>query len=154
MSTTRRSLIAGAPAVAAAALAGGTAVNALAIAEAKADEVDPIFEVIERHRSAWRVFEGRCTALDEAGTAEASAEWHRIYGVVEDAVSDMADANFTTMKGGVALLRYVQALDADGYLWPDYLSEDDPEDDPGYPWPYYFHRALADTQLEQIRRAA
>jgi hypothetical protein len=37
MSTTRRSLIAGAPAVAAAALAGGTAVNALAIAEAKAE---------------------------------------------------------------------------------------------------------------------
>jgi hypothetical protein len=49
----RRALLAGAPAVAAAALAGGAAANALAIAETKAAEVDPIFAVIKRH---WQRF--------------------------------------------------------------------------------------------------
>jgi hypothetical protein len=48
----RRALLAGAPAVAAAALAGGTVTNALVIAEAKA-AVDPIFGVIAEHRIAW-----------------------------------------------------------------------------------------------------
>ena len=46
----RRALLAGAPAVAAAALAAGTAVNAVAIGMAKAGEVDPIFAAIEDHR--------------------------------------------------------------------------------------------------------
>jgi hypothetical protein len=48
----RRALLAGAPAVAAAALAGGIVTNALAIAEAKAAEVDPIFALIELHQKA------------------------------------------------------------------------------------------------------
>jgi hypothetical protein len=52
---TRRALLAGAPAIAAAALAGGTVANALAIAEAKAAEADPIFAAIDRHREAVRI---------------------------------------------------------------------------------------------------
>jgi hypothetical protein len=46
----RRALLAGAPAVAAAALAGGTAVNVAAIGTVKAGEVDPIFAAIAEHR--------------------------------------------------------------------------------------------------------
>jgi hypothetical protein len=54
--TTRRAMLAGAPAAAAGALAAGTAVNAMAVAMAKADEIDPIFAVIERHREAVKVY--------------------------------------------------------------------------------------------------
>jgi hypothetical protein len=43
MTPSSRALLAGAPAVAAAALAGGTVTNTFAIAEAKAAETDPIF---------------------------------------------------------------------------------------------------------------
>jgi hypothetical protein len=53
--TTRRAVLAGAPAVAAGALAAGTAANAVAVAMARATEVDPIFAVIERHRAAWEL---------------------------------------------------------------------------------------------------
>jgi hypothetical protein len=54
--TTRRALLAGAPAAAAAALAGGTVANAVAIASVKAAEADPIFAVIDLHRRAWRAY--------------------------------------------------------------------------------------------------
>ena len=48
----RRAMLAGAPAVAAAALAGGTIANAVGIGMAKADEVDPIFALIEAYDQA------------------------------------------------------------------------------------------------------
>jgi hypothetical protein len=54
---TRRALLAGAPAVAAAAaLAGGTVANAVAIGLPKAGEVDPIFAAIERERAAYAAY--------------------------------------------------------------------------------------------------
>jgi hypothetical protein len=55
--TTRRAVLAGAPAVAAGALAAGTAANTVAVAMARATEVDPIFAVIERHCAAWEIQE-------------------------------------------------------------------------------------------------
>jgi hypothetical protein len=55
--TTRRAVLAAAPAVAAGALAAGTAVNAVAVATTRATEVDPIFAVIERHRAASEIGE-------------------------------------------------------------------------------------------------
>jgi hypothetical protein len=48
---TRRALLAGAPAAAAAALAAGTAVNGLAVAVAASSAPDPIFAVIAKHRA-------------------------------------------------------------------------------------------------------
>jgi hypothetical protein len=48
--TTRRAVLAAAPAVAAGALAAGTAVNAVAIATGRASEPDPIFAVIRAHQ--------------------------------------------------------------------------------------------------------
>jgi hypothetical protein len=50
--SSRRALLTAAPAAVAGALLAGTAVNAVAISLAKAGEVDPIFEVIQRHRDA------------------------------------------------------------------------------------------------------
>jgi hypothetical protein len=52
----RRALLAGAPTVAAAALAGGTIVDAVAISGAKASTPDPIFAAIEAHKTAERAF--------------------------------------------------------------------------------------------------
>jgi hypothetical protein len=48
----RRAVLAAGPAVAAAALAGGTAANAVAIGMAKAGEIDPVFAAAERLRAA------------------------------------------------------------------------------------------------------
>jgi hypothetical protein len=102
--TSRRALLAGAPAVAAAALAGS---NALAIAEAKAAEVDPIFAAIERHRAAEEVGNSRCSALDEAGTAEAEEELGALYDAIGTAEDELRETEPTTIAGAVALLRYV-----------------------------------------------
>jgi hypothetical protein len=52
---TRRTLLAGAPAVAAGALAAGTVANAMVVAMGKAAEVDPVLDVIERHRVALEI---------------------------------------------------------------------------------------------------
>jgi hypothetical protein len=49
-------MLAGAPAVAAAALAGGTVTNALAIAEANAAGPDPVFAAIKREREAYAAY--------------------------------------------------------------------------------------------------
>jgi hypothetical protein len=51
--TSRRALLARAPAAAAAALATGTAINGLAMAVASPSGSDPIFAVLHRHREAW-----------------------------------------------------------------------------------------------------
>jgi hypothetical protein len=61
--TSCRALLAGAPAVAAAALAGDAAINALTIAEAKAAD-DPVFELIDQHTAAVRLW---AETLDELG---------------------------------------------------------------------------------------
>jgi hypothetical protein len=53
--TTRRAVLAAAPAVATATLAAGIAVNAVAVAVTRATEVDPIFAVMERHRAAMEI---------------------------------------------------------------------------------------------------
>jgi hypothetical protein len=60
--SSRRPFLRGAPAAAAAAPAGGTVVNAVAIGMAKAVEVDPIFGLIEKHKAtcdAARAFSAR-----------------------------------------------------------------------------------------------
>lgn len=53
---TRRALLAGTPAAAAAALAAGTAVSGLAIARATPSEPDPIFAAIAEHRAAVKAY--------------------------------------------------------------------------------------------------
>jgi hypothetical protein len=51
--TTRRALLAGAPAAAAAALASGAVANTVALGIPRTDGLDPIFAAIERERSAY-----------------------------------------------------------------------------------------------------
>jgi hypothetical protein len=68
----RRALLAGAPAVAAAALAAGGAVNILAMGTARPSSVDPIFALIEQHREAILAFG---PAIDEGDTMMLAANW-------------------------------------------------------------------------------
>jgi hypothetical protein len=49
--TTRRAVLAGAPAVATATLAAGTGINAVAVAMTRASEPDSIFAVIRAHQT-------------------------------------------------------------------------------------------------------
>jgi hypothetical protein len=63
-SPSRRALLAGAPAAAAAALAGGTIANTVAIGMAKTAEVDPIFVAIEHERAAYADYLATAAAAD------------------------------------------------------------------------------------------
>jgi hypothetical protein len=68
-SPSRRALLAGAPAVAVAALAAGTVVNGLAITAARPSATDPIFAVIEAHHRSM-AHETACNrAVDRAEEA-------------------------------------------------------------------------------------
>jgi hypothetical protein len=102
---TRRALLAGAPAVAAAALAGGTVANALAIAEAKAADADPIFAVIAEHQAAQKAV---TAAFDREDREEDEDE------VIWAAQARQLDAQFelfttapTTITGVAAPLAYL-----------------------------------------------
>jgi hypothetical protein len=86
--TTRRALLAGAPAVAAAALAGGTIANTVAIGTAKAAEIDPVYAAIQRVRDAHVVYsaaseaESNISAPPRKGT-RAYRMWREEYGRIE-----------------------------------------------------------------------
>jgi hypothetical protein len=112
--SSRRALLVGAPAVAAAALAGGTA-----LAIPRTDELDPIFAVIAEHQAA------------DLGVIAAFAREDREYD--DDEITDAAqeragDAGYdlfttapTTIAGAVALLEYLgtdaTAWNADQTIW-------------------------------------
>jgi hypothetical protein len=135
-SPSRRALLAGAPVAAAAALAGGTVANAVAIGMAKAAEVDPIFAAIERHREAVRVHEEamahfRALAVNDRPmpfleTVEERTDWVRqemeqrrgtprdiaykawcaASDVVGEATTRLLDTRSTTLASAVAALEY------------------------------------------------
>jgi hypothetical protein len=94
--TSRRSLLAGAPAVAAAALAGGTVATARA-------ETDPIYAAIEEHK---RALAAHVTAL-QAGADE--NETDKLCNAELDAVEALlrCEPEPTTVGGVVALLDYL-----------------------------------------------
>ncbi len=108
----RRALLAGAPAVAAAALAGGTVINALAIAEAKACTADPIFAVIAEHQAALKAY--LAASHVDGGLMDHSPEWEiaRPVTLAAEARERLAlEAVFatapTTLAGVAALLAHV-----------------------------------------------
>jgi hypothetical protein len=79
--TTRRAVLAGAPAAAAGALAAGTAVNALAAAMGKA--ADPIFAAIETHKRMVQESFELSVALDEAEGDAAETYGNRPIALVQ-----------------------------------------------------------------------
>jgi hypothetical protein len=110
----RRALLAGAPAVAAAALAGGTAANAVAIGMAKADEVDPIFAAIEAHRATVDLIlaiEDRSNNedLDEVGE-EIDDQMDAAIDTVIEADLVLLSTSPTTVAGVVAALEYAGSV--------------------------------------------
>ncbi len=104
-SPSRRALLAGAPAVAAATLAGGTVINALAIAEAKAAAVDPIFAVIAEHRAAQEDVDASCNATDL--DIEEDPNKQRAMDRASGAELPLFTTAPTTIAGVVALLEYM-----------------------------------------------
>jgi len=134
---TRRALLAGAPAVAAAALAAGGAVNILAMAAARPSEADPIFAVIRAHhdamahevaclktisqldavlphsQSAWHFNYWEGGERPPQGCADAP-EWieaqqgiGEAYALREDAIEALLTTEPKTLAGAIALLEYV-----------------------------------------------
>jgi hypothetical protein len=105
--TSRRALLAGAPAVAAAALAGG----AVALGIARTDEVDPIFEVIANHVAATERWFRALNWEDEAmGTPEHGAADEAVDAGCERAAATaraVLTTQPTTLAGVAALLAHV-----------------------------------------------
>src|ERR1700759_5625158 len=94
--TTRRALLAGAPAVAAAALAGGTVANAVAIGMAKAGEVDPIFALIAEHREAQEA----CAVAYEANDLDDDEDPNKLAALEKAGAVELP--LFTTLPTSVA----------------------------------------------------
>jgi hypothetical protein len=99
----RRTVLAGAPAVAAAALAGGTAVNALAIAEAKA-EVDPIFAAIQSERKAFAVYRATAEVAEDVVTEHVHTEACKAWWASQETLMTTQP---TSLAGLHALLDHV-----------------------------------------------
>jgi hypothetical protein len=110
----RRALLAGAPAVAAAALAAGGIANTLAAASA----VDPVFAAIDCHREAVRICEeaaSRFRKLDEEWDARARTgndtprdiaydDWNDATNTVLQTTDMLVKTSPTTLSGAAAAL--------------------------------------------------
>jgi hypothetical protein len=106
-SPSRRALLSGAPVAAAAALAGGTVANAVAISMAKAGGVDPIFAVIAEHREAQEA----CAVAYEANDLDDDEDPNKLAALEKAGAVELP--LFTTLPtsvaGVVALLEYVHS---------------------------------------------
>jgi hypothetical protein len=106
--TSRRALLAGARAVAAASLAGGVAANVVAIAITRAVEADPVFAFIAEHRNALEVYIEACEEdftdeyADECGDGEMAA------------LEALLTCPPRTREGAVALLEHLSRPSPDG----------------------------------------
>jgi hypothetical protein len=119
---TRRALLAGAPAIAAAALAGGTVANAVAIGMAKAADVDPIFALIAEHQAALEAY--LAASATDGNLVDHTPAWIAARAVTESATAreELAHkavftTNPTTVAGVAALLGHVAQ--------PEFLREDE-----------------------------
>jgi hypothetical protein len=123
----RRALLAGAPAVAAAALAAGTTVNGLAAGLATPSGIDPVFGLIERHRIAVAEY-NRAEAFSGSivpGGADWEAAWARTSAAMDrsgDLLEALPCAEPATMLGAIALLEH---LVQDEFLGVDWGGEED-----------------------------
>jgi hypothetical protein len=110
--TSRRTLLAGAPAAAAAALAGGTIANAVALGMPRTDEVDPIFAAIEAHRTAVLAVNAsddvtckiRGSGPDWDAASQASSE---ATDDEMDVLREVLSCRPTTIEGVIALLDHL-----------------------------------------------
>jgi hypothetical protein len=95
----RRALLAGAPAVAAAALAAGTAANGLAMAVASPSGDDPILALIAKHRAAILAWSREIDAGNEDADDERDLR--------DDLHWEILNVQPTTLAGVAALLAHV-----------------------------------------------
>jgi hypothetical protein len=118
--TSRRSLLAGAPVAAAAALAAGTAVSSLAagLTTPFLTSIDPIFDVIRRHWDAQETLDAACQTndLDMEEDPPKQAAYDRAIA----AELPLFTTAPTTIAGVAALLEYVGSN-----VHPSLQGEDD-----------------------------
>ncbi len=104
-------------------LAAGAAAGALgALSTAAAQEHDPIFAAIERHKTAAQAFEAACPLADDVAAEEEgrriTAEDETAYVAARDAdeaaLSAMLSTVPTSRSGARAVIQYVASIDWHG----------------------------------------
>jgi hypothetical protein len=108
----RRAVLAAGPAVAVAALAGGTAANAVVIGLAKAGEVDPIYAAIEDHKAACAAARQMGDLLGELSPSDAQyksvdAQHSTAFQQEKRTVAALLSCPPTTIAGAIAVLTHV-----------------------------------------------
>lgn len=158
--TSRRTILA-----AVGALAAGSAANLAAVVVTKAAHVDPIFAAIENYRGLWAAFEKIIREEDrlngnqyhgipaKPGHAEAKAERSRLWGALQDAQYELADAPATTLAGAAALLRFVAEVEREDDVDHFVNLLEEGEEDREVRWQHFFHVGLAEA-LERIGAGA
>jgi hypothetical protein len=105
----RRTVLAGAPVSAAAALAAGTAVNSLAMAVAGSSAPDdPIFAAIAAYRAAVKAYSAACEADEDEDDEDLV---HDTGNAHVDALEKLLVCRPTTLPGVVALLELLSEPD-------------------------------------------
>jgi hypothetical protein len=112
----RRAILTAAPAAAAAALAGGTVANAVAIGMARAADVDPIFDLIEKHTAACDAARAISDVLSDMSPRERNYEQTqaRFSDAIEQekkVLATLLSCQPTTLAGIVAVLVHAGRAD-------------------------------------------
>jgi hypothetical protein len=108
----RRALLAGAPTIAARAVVAGTVVNAVAVALAKATEVDPAVAVADEYHRASEAY-NQAVERNRALLAEVGelAEVNAAFDVLDSTSDALFDVTPTTIAGAAALLEALAFYD-------------------------------------------
>jgi len=108
---------------------------------------DPIFGLIERHRSLAANFAAINQGKEDAEKKSEAEE--QADSEMTDAAVELCDTPPATIGGAVALARYViDHIDASGGVawgFPDYLVNDDESDENSRSYEYFILKAIADT---------
>lgn len=140
----RRAIVAGAAAIPATAALPAAAV---------AGRPDPTFAAIAAHRAAWASLERDCSRFDEEDTPEAEVQLSELHRGVDKAEDQLVEIEPTTMRGVIALLRYIAEVEATpgrDWLGGDYADKGDPAlGKDGAPATYFFHRNVAQMRSKK-----
>ena len=131
--------VAGAGSLAAAAMTPNDVPQAVTLPKDSGFQADPIYEIIERHRTAAREHTEAVSihfAFEDTGGIEGErlkeyqrlvAETDAAYDRMEDAGLDLINTKATTLPGLLALCQYIKLLFAEDEApdLPEYISYDD-----------------------------
>lgn len=142
------------------------AIAAAPMAALAGTEPDPIFKLIEAHKSAQAEYEAACEQYsdmelsiakpqrkgvfnangvtvdtgDDPRWTEACIRFHHAYEVADTIAFQLANAEPTTIAGVAAVLKYASEFTEKGHLWPDEYSS---FTDDSVCWEHQLNRTLA-----------